>query len=361
MNCLKNLFLSIIFLLSFDAQAMCADVYRSLKDPSQSILEHLKRKSEFKERAVRISTQKQKVQKTQRLTHKQKEEIKNSLLEAMISKNFKEIEKLSKVHDFLKERQTRFSIEQLKMVDSAKTRNEIISQNNALLKEVKTNPNQIELDLIFKEDKKHIEYNHQNFPKGISPIQWAVIQRNFKLLEKLLNLGFNYRVLRGKGAKPIEDNPLHLAIKMNEFGIARIILEKEGKINLQSKDNRPSGPRRFIDEKGIDNQTPFVLAVLKAHENKNSFNFARLISNYKPSHHVKSEYNDLVLTNYEWAVRLAYRNKSPWIKDMTIYFQGNNLYEQNTDPHLNDRIYIIKNSKHEDLKEYLEDRKDHRF
>ena len=317
MNGFKTLFLSIAFLFSSYTQAVnCSDLFS-----------HLQKKHEFKEAALRmISLGKQnngRVRSSKKLSSEQKESIKNSLLKAMFSENFKRIETLSKEQDFLKKRETRYTPEQL------------------------AGAKKYDKDFVLR------RYNKKLFPRGVSPLQWAVTEGKYKLFEQLLDLSFNYRSIGRSGGHFMENNPLHLAIQKGEYQIAEQILKKESKVDLQSKDGRPFGPRRLIDEKGIKKQTPWVMTLLSKDEGAIEFMYL-LAKHYGPSHHVKSEHNELLLTNYEWAVRLNHRLKfSRNVEDLTRYFQGNNPYKK-AQSDLGSQLHAIKVLHDDELKDYLD-------
>lgn len=178
----------------------------------------------------------------QKISSKQKEEISQRFLTALERENFKEIKELAEKFPFLKNIRFKSS-----------------------------------LDLINKNIK---EEDLSYCPEGWSPVQFAVYTKNIPLLEQLLSLNFNVRAKKKRGGESLEDNPLHIAIKVNFKEGARKILSHIGPTRFGVKN-------RFIDEKNRQKRTPWFIAVKKDLENQ-FIDFTPLIGMYYPSGHVES-------------------------------------------------------------------------
>ena len=147
---------------------------------------------------------------------------------------------------------------------------------------------------------------------GWTPLQMASYNKDLDLLEFLLELDFEYKTKKGKGAVSLEYNPLHIAIITDFFEGAKSILLKSG----LEKFGRHKG-RRFIDEKTGDKMTPWALAVFQDLKNKR-VEFVHLIGSYEPSGYVESSVLKQPIDGYvvaqEYGGRGMYRLAKKYLK-----------------------------------------------
>ena len=160
---------------------------------------------------------------------------------------------------------------------------------------------------------EQIPENHRHWcPRGWSPTQIASYTKDLDLLHFMLALKMDIRTLKEAGALSVENNPLHIAIKVGFKEGAKMILEFVGKT--------PFGTRnRFIDEKDQLKQTPWYMAINKDMELRR-ISYISVVGNYGPSAHVSSYTSRGPRDGYEVAID----TEIPEIISRTHYLKAHN-------------------------------------
>lgn len=171
-----------------------------------------------------------------------KQRIKNNLRDALLKNDLRKIESLIVSHPFLREKNIRF-----------------------------TEPS------ILKKIPEHLQ---ALCPLGIGLYHFAVIHRNYELLDMLLYLKVNIRTNKMTGGVSLESNALHLAIRQGFLpGVTRIV-------NTPHLSNDKKTRGFFIDEKDNEKQTPFSLAVEQAVKSRR-YAILELVAKNSPSGEVE--------------------------------------------------------------------------
>ena len=126
--------------------------------------------------------------------------------------------------------------------------------------------------------KENFKYS---FPLGVTLPQLAVLASHSKMLDMLLDLGLDIRSKKQVGGVSIEDNPLHIAIKMDNEKMAKRLLDHEGLVPLKK-----TGRKRLIDEKDSGKRTPWALAFEKEGR-EDRVKWIHILGFYKPSGYVE--------------------------------------------------------------------------
>ena len=162
------------------------------------------------------------VKRNKRVT---KQQVQQNLLTAFMNRNFTDMANVVKEFPFLKKEKIRF-----------------------------TDPSLLE----------RIPMEHRRWcSKGWGLLQIVAYEKDFKLLDFLLDLDMNVRTISALGGVSVESNPLHISIRRDFKAGAERVLEYVGKVPFGEVKNR------FIDEKDHMKLTPWFLAVVRDSKYRN--------------------------------------------------------------------------------------------
>lgn len=136
---------------------------------------------------------------------------------------------------------------------------------------------------------------YESFGAGLGMLHITALLKEVILLESLLKAGVEYRSIRTIKKGYIENNILHIGLKIGSISVVNTVLNNVPIERFGIVTNR------FIDEKDPHKQTPWHVSLVRFGKSKNPA-FMKVLENHRPSGEVETLYQGRPIngTNLSW-------------------------------------------------------------